>query len=915
MTSAAPQTGVMGNHATPNASSGKPLHLDMPEPRFQSIFPPNRDGSSPDEEQDGSPILEEDAHSVVGVSISRAQSRLVSPQIPAAEKAAAMGGLDGYGMFDDAHDDNEFSQEDAGVNEESETPHHSAEESSTSTKRQNTDALPSPWRAEPRPFERPKTHGQNDRAAEPTSMLSDLNVRRYISTFNLPSLPKTPNFRDLPIPSLSSILSSTRSRPPIQRVATRQKRASTFAEVKSGLGFGVQSERRPSSDFAFGQTDGPAPRLSSGRKSNPKPQSDTHQSRSPSTRHRRAISNTTAVSPHGSPLHRSTSDQSLILRRITSTGSSLGDDTRWENVQDQVNSRMKAIKDSLQDSSIRLPRMPNVSSLNLDAFRPDFTRPRAQSEARGPMQITIGGTDATLTAPHGPHGPATNNHLADRNSKTRSCLEQALEHLTGDLVVIGGYRGSILRSAKPPNRQLWVPIKVGLNIRKVDLEVGLEPEDEESMEDHIYASGMLSHIGPVDMGRRLLKRLRACKNAQDGTLRIHDYGYDWRLSPHLLSRRLVRFLERLQCNGNANGVPDHEKGAIILAHSMGGLITRHSVNQRPELFRGVVFAGVPQHCVNILGPLRNGDEVLLSSNVLTAQVNFTLRSSYLLLPESGKCFIDKETKEEYSVNFFDVEHWKQYAWSPCIAPALPPAHLPVNKSLLGSVADMLPSFSSLALPGRKSSISRSREGKCPYKAAVEEGYPGLGTQNKSTNLQDAAHVASIKVNDVANASSARSLDPQIGPSSSSNNHGNATQCTIPLPDALAYLKRTLDQTLAFKSEMAHNPDHASKNRYPPLAILYANNTPTVAAARVSSHDGIRRADAYDDLQFGSGDGVCLARAAMLPPGYAYAKGGKVRTERGHVGLLGDLEAIGKLLAAVIEGRKKGTGLGLEWKGK
>ena len=889
MTSATPQTAFVRNDKTPNVLLGKPLQLELPEPRFQSILPPSHDGSSPDEQQDGSPILEEDAHSVVGVSISRAQTRLASAQTPAAEKTAAMGGLDGIGIFDGTADDDEHSQEDAVVDGELETPRHSSEEPFPLTKRQHSNTLPSPWRAEPRAFERIKTYGQDHQATEPTSMLSDLNVRRYLSTFNLPSLPRTPHFRDVSIPSLSSMLSSTRSRSPIQRIATRQKRASTFADVGSGLDFRDHSERPPSSSLAIGQND-TALRLSSDRKSNQKPYSNMHQSWSPSTRSRTELSGTTSMSPHGSLLHRSTSDQSLLLRKVTS-GSSLGDDSRWENVQEQVNSRMKAIKDSFQDSSIRLPRMPNVSSLNFDAFRPDFTRSRAQSEAKGPMQITDGGAYAThVTVPHGLQCSAMNSIPADRKPKsTSSYLEQALEHLTGDLVVMGGYRGSILRSAKPPNRQLWVPIKVGLNIRKVDLEVGLEPEDEESMGDHIYASGMLSHIGPVDMGRRLLKRLRACRNAQHGTLRVHNYGYDWRLSPHLLSRKLVEFLEELPCN--ADGVPDDERGAIVLAHSMGGLITRHSVNHRPELFRGVVFAGVPQHCVNILGPLRNGDEVLLSSNVLTAQVNFTLRGSFLLLPDDGKCFINKETKEEYPVNFFDVEHWKQYAWSPCIAPALPPAHPPLNKSLLGSMADMLPSIPSLALPGRKSSVSRSRDGK--------------------SLLVDAADTVSTKVNDVANASSARSLDPQIGPSSTSNHYGKASQSTIPLPDALAYLRRTLDQTLAFKSEMAHNPDHTSKNRYPPLAILYANNTPTVAAARVASRDGIRRADAYDDLQFGSGDGVCLARAAMLPPGYVYAKGGRVRTERGHVGLLGDLEAVGKLLTAVIEGRRKGTGLGMK----
>ncbi|KAL9133563.1 MAG: hypothetical protein Q9175_005258 [Cornicularia normoerica] len=900
MTPLGPRTASAKTCVTPNALSAKPLHLEMPKPRFQSIVPTDRDSSSPEEQQDGTPMLEEDAHSVVGVSISRAQTRLMSPQTPAAEKAAAMGGLDGVDMFDGAAGDNEHSQEGVGVNQEPKTPRRSSEEPFTPANKQHSVTLPSPWRAEPKPFERVKTQCPDHQAMGPVSMLSDLNGRHYLSSFSFPSLPKAPNFRDISIPSLSSILSSTRSRSPIRRAATGQKRPSTFADMKSGLGLGNQFKRRPSDDHVMGQT-GTAAHMSSDGNINRIPHPNAPYCPHPSTRAQRASSDTTALSPQRSRLHRSTSDQSLMLRRETSTGSSLGDDSRWENVQDQVNSRMKAIKDSLQDSSIRLPKMPNVSSLNLDAFRPDFTRPRAQSEAKGRMRITNG--EATVqgrayimhgTGPQGLHLSGMNGTPADKKSNsTHPYLEQALEHLTGDLVVMGGYRGSILRSARPPNRQLWVPIKVGLNIRKVDLEVGLQPEDEENMKEQIFASGMLTHIGPVDMGRRLLKRLRACRNAQDGTLRIHDYGYDWRLSPHLLSRRLIEFLERLPCN--ADGVPDHRRGATILAHSMGGLITRHSINQRPELFRGVVFAGVPQHCVNILGPLRNGDEVLLSSNVLTAQVNFTLRSSFLLLPEDGKCFINKATKEEYPVNFFDVEHWKQYAWSPCIAPALSPAYPPENKSLLSSMADMLPSFPSLAFPGRKSSVSRSLDDKTPF--------------------ADAANTASIKVNDIADASLGRSLDPQMGPSSSIPNHGNAPQSTIPLPDALTYLKRTLDQTLAFKSEMAHNPEHTSKNRYPPLAILYANNTPTVAAARVASRDGIRRADAYDDLKSASGDGVCLARAAMLPSGYVCTKGGRVRTERGHVGLLGDLEAVGKLLAAVIEGRRMGTGLGVETREK
>jgi pimeloyl-ACP methyl ester carboxylesterase len=91
------------------------------------------------------------------------------------------------------------------------------------------------------------------------------------------------------------------------------------------------------------------------------------------------------------------------------------------------------------------------------------------------------------------------------------------------------------------------------------------------------------------------------------------------------------------------GTPARQRGVTVIAHSLGGLITRHAVNLRPGLFAGVVYAGVPQRRVNILGPLRNGDAVLLSSRVLTAQVNFSMRTSFALLPEDGRCFMANAT--------------------------------------------------------------------------------------------------------------------------------------------------------------------------------------------------------------------------------------------------------------------------------
>ena len=878
------------------------LHLQMPETRAEPVARLDRDGSSTEEaeEESGDDMPEEEAQSVIGFSISKAQTRLTSPRTPAAEKEAALASMDGV-FFDGALDGypGEGDRENAQKNLSPESEGHGSA-LPTSTSRKQAEELPSPWRATPQTFTQFKSSQDSNHPLLATSMAPDINIKRYLSNLNLPSMPKTPNFKDFSVPSLSSILNNARSRSPLRKEPTRSKRASTYVAPSSSSDSSKQLES-DSVGIRRGRRDTlPVQGTMEGIEARGVP-TIAEGSVEVLTGHQRAASNLSNATQQQSRLRRSTSDQSLLLRRATSTVTTLGDDSRWENVQEMVNSRMKAIMDSLQDSSIKLPSIPNLANLNFGSFLPDFTRSRAHSEAKQPTHASSGqkDIDISIAMTNGESSmvsmdvsTSSNLEAYQANRKVSkpisSYLEKALENLTGDIVVMGGYRGSVLRSAKPPHRQQWVPVKVGLNLRRVNLEVGLQPEDEENMEEIIFASGMLTHIGPVDMGRRLLKRLQTCKNAQEGKLRVHDYGYDWRLSPHLLSKRLVAFLEGLQCN--ATDVPRKEKGATIIAHSMGGLITRHAVNHRPELFAGVLYAGVPQYCINILGPFRNGDVVLFSHKVLTAQVNFTLRSSYLLLPDDGKCFVNKETKEEYKVDFFDVEHWKRYAWSPCIAPALPPMN-PPEKGLFSSVSDLIPSLPSLPLPGRKESVSRL----------------GDGTSNPS----HAAHNASTDIQDTADAAMTRALDPQFSHSSTLLSNSSSTACTIPLQDAVAYLDRTLNETLVFRSQLAHNPHHTADNLYPPNSLIYATNTPTVVAARVSSREAISRTDAYDDLQFASGDGVCLAKAAMLPEGYRCAEGGRVRTERGHVGLLGDLEAVGRCLLAVFQERRRGVGLGVE----
>lgn len=629
-----------------------------------------------------------------------------------------------------------------------------------------------------------------------------------------------------------------------------------------------------------------------------------------------ALSARPAVAPNLNALRHSTSDDNLLYHTL-SRASSLGDDTRFANQHDQVNSRVKAIRDSLYDrASFRLPQMPTMPSMPSFSFNRNFLNstsvPLRWTSDADVLSDILPSTGTKKRAPTILNSAVLPEITSVATSKPEVLVEsvrpmsdgprahpldRVLETLTGDVVIMGGYRGSILRSAKT-NRQVWVPVKVGLNIRKVDLEVGLEPEDEERMHESIYASGMLQNIGPVDIAKRLFKRLSECENARNGKLRVWDYGYDWRLSPHLLSKRLTAFLDGLPSNQPGAG---SNRGALVIAHSLGGLITRHVVNHRPELFSGVVYAGVPQSCVNILGPLRNGDAVLLSSRVLTAQVNFTLRTSFVLLPEDGYCFVDINTREKYPVDFFNADDWIKYRWSPCTDPPLPPRLSP--SSGLGSLLNRSGTLLNLSLPGRKS----------PYPSTP----PSLSAEEESKELLQSSKMArAANVLRDKDLGTDRSVAPQIGRNSNPVSKGQntnstvSTAVTIPRDKAIVYLRRTLAETKKFKQELHFRPALERLNKYPPASVIYGKSIPTCCGAKVDGREGIPCSDSYDNLAFASGDGVVLAKEAMLPDGYKMAYGGRVKSDRGHVTLLGDLNAVGKAIEAVCKVRAKGIGLGL-----
>ncbi|KAI0122182.1 hypothetical protein F4814DRAFT_446120 [Daldinia grandis] len=807
-------------------------------------------------------IDQDDAQSIIQPALSPAATRLTLPKTPAAEKVAALERVPGRGLF---------SVIEGPITSEPDSLHPLAMGSTrTAYQTPGTRAhtrqsrglslgqlpsshsplhrFPSPWQSGPKqmvvqnePSPRPAlsaVFGQNNGHRRSSSGGADALKRIREALPSMPSMPSM-SMPSISLPSFFSGPSSTKS------VGLDAKKTITSNDGAPRAG-----------RLIFTETPILTPR-------NVTPP-ENRQSLVSLPIHN--VDGSTSSRPPTRPrtMRRSTSDESILYHSL-SRMSSFGDDDRWNDIREQKNSRLKAITDSLDVPTFKLPQFPSIIPAPL---KRNSTLGFNQSDS------SLSGTARTSTTFD--VGPSNNS---DTNL---SDLDRALELLTGDIVIMGGYRGSILRSTRT-NRQVWVPVKVGLNIRKVNLEVGLDPEDEERMEETIYASGMLKNIGPVDISKRLFKRLRECENARSGKLRVWDYGWDWRLSPHLLSRKLIAFLEQLPSNQGSDLAEG--TGALVIAHSLGGLITRHAVNQRPDLFSGVIYAGTPQRCINILGPIRNGDAVLFNEKVLTAQVNFSLRTSFVFLPEDGFCFINKYTGEQYPVDFYDPQQWIKYSLSPCIEPSLPS-----YKSRSGALSSLRELSERLPTPLRSRGNSAASESRSPTRNLVAEAVRKVEISND------------------------RTLAPQIGTLHGDSSTAHQQQQKNLDHDAgtrgrnLAYLTRTLAEIKRFRAETQHRPEHTQANAYPPLAVIYGKEVPTVWAVSVTSREAIACADAYDDLVFRSGDGVVLAREAMLPEGYELVRDGQVSTDRGHITILGDMDAVGKALLAVIRGRRKGIGL-------
>lgn len=471
-------------------------------------------------------------------------------------------------------------------------------------------------------------------------------------------------------------------------------------------------------------------------------------------------------------------------------------------------------------------------------------------------------------------------------------LESIWNELDGDILIMGGYRGSILRDNKT-NRRVWIPIRAGLNFRKVNLLIGPKDEDEQETQKNIRPDGMLTHVGPVDISKRLIKRLRSNSNVN-----FTNYGYDWRLSLDISAQKLKEKLQQLY------DAQEVKKGTIIVAHSMGGLIAHKVLQDHTDLIRGIIYVGSPSECSNILGPLKFGDEVLMNKTILSKEANFFMRSSFYFLPISGSCFVDKKTYRKYKLDFFDPKLWVTLGLSPLVDQERAKIERAKQQMSLNKDATM---------EQEQKMAKTEKKNGAPQPGIPTDVKDLLGIINPMTMIRSFSGTNSSPSQTGSNP--IRMLDPSpfLSKLSSATSEviglKEGKQCqedeqelqfVTPYDQCLEYLDRTLKRAKAYLESLEYIPN----KKYPPLVMVYSKAVPTVRGVKINGLEDIKLGH-YDDFYYGPGDGV-VHHKWLLPERRGFPVTAKISSNCGHVSLLSDLDSMAKAFISIMDGEQNKT---------
>ena len=215
------------------------------------------------------------------------------------------------------------------------------------------------------------------------------------------------------------------------------------------------------------------------------------------------------------------------------------------------------------------------------------------------------------------------------------------------------------------------------------LRLDIDPDTLEPTRPELEVSGITSSIGGVDFYGRILSTLEEAggyTSAEPGTpvthgeKRYYVFVYDWRLDNVDTARGLDAFIAKIR-----EDYSDPDLKVDIIAHSMGGMITRYyarygvqdvlddnefPVNQAgAKKIRRVILLGTPNFgSIGALHTLIRGFKVGLG--VVPPDVTATFPSTYQVLPHAiNDWFLTMDGRPLERDQFSAENFWKRFGYS------------------------------------------------------------------------------------------------------------------------------------------------------------------------------------------------------------------------------------------------------------
>jgi pimeloyl-ACP methyl ester carboxylesterase len=254
---------------------------------------------------------------------------------------------------------------------------------------------------------------------------------------------------------------------------------------------------------------------------------------------------------------------------------------------------------------------------------------------------------------------------------------------TPPVILIPGVLGSRLFD-KNKGTEIWPGSTPHLLAgSKQDLELPFDLQTLQPVDDGLEASGLFEEVLNADFYGAILRTLRQSGGFVAGQLGVHAdprvrryyvFAYDWRQDNVTTAKRLDALIDQIR-----RDYGDPALRVNVIAHSMGGLVTRYYLRY------GTVDAleGDGAFPINMAGAAKVGTAVLLGTPNLGSmsslqsmllghrvglsriepEVVATMPSAYELLPHPLTDWSVDPSGKDLDLDLYDAATWKRMQWS------------------------------------------------------------------------------------------------------------------------------------------------------------------------------------------------------------------------------------------------------------